>query len=39
MGLNLKDAPPGFDPSSVVYAGDDDDFDDSDQNYAETEQL
>ena len=37
MGLNLKDAPPGFDPSSVVYAGDDDDFDD--QNYAETEQL
>jgi DNA-directed RNA polymerase subunit alpha len=40
MGLNLKDAPPGFDPSSVVYAGDDDDdFDDQDQNYAETEQL
>jgi hypothetical protein len=37
MGLNLKDAPPGFDPSSVVYAGDDDDFDD--QTYAETEQL
>ena len=37
MGLNLKDAPPGFDPSSVVYAGDDDDFDD--QRYAETEQL
>src|SRR5487761_2550153 len=37
MGLNLKDAPPGFDPSSVVYAGDDDDadFDDQDQNYAE----
>jgi len=37
MGLNLKDAPPGFDPTSVVYAGDDDDFDD--QGYAETEQL
>jgi DNA-directed RNA polymerase subunit alpha len=38
MGLNLKDAPPGFDPSSVVYAGDDD-YDDDDQGYAETEQL
>ncbi len=36
MGLNLKDAPPGFDPSSVVdnYP---DDYDD--ENYAETEQL
>jgi DNA-directed RNA polymerase subunit alpha len=39
MGLNLKDAPPGFDPSSVVYAGDDDDADFDDQGYAETEQL
>jgi DNA-directed RNA polymerase subunit alpha len=37
MGLNLKDAPPGFDPSNVVdtYAADDYD----EESYAETEQL
>ena len=35
LGLALKDSPPGFDPTSVVHAYDDDD----DQGFAETEQY
>jgi DNA-directed RNA polymerase subunit alpha len=34
MGLALKDSPPGFDPTSVVYFGDDDG-----SGFAETEQY
>ena len=35
MGLALKDSPPGFDPSTIVDYG----IDDDDQTYAEDEQL
>jgi DNA-directed RNA polymerase subunit alpha len=37
MGLQLKDSPPGFDPTNVVDTYGTDDYDDS--GYAETEQL
>ncbi|MGZ4747223.1 MAG: DNA-directed RNA polymerase subunit alpha C-terminal domain-containing protein, partial [Oryzihumus sp.] len=37
MGLQLKDSPPGFDPSAVVGSFDDD-FDE-DQSFAEDEQY
>jgi DNA-directed RNA polymerase subunit alpha len=37
MGLALKDSPPGFDPSSIVDYGIDDD--DDGQSFAEDEQL
>jgi len=35
LGLSLRDSPPGFDPSQVVYYGDDDD----EPGYVETEQY
>jgi DNA-directed RNA polymerase subunit alpha len=37
MGLQLKDSPPGFDPTNVVDTYGTDDYDDA--GYAETEQL
>ncbi|MDQ6649086.1 MAG: DNA-directed RNA polymerase subunit alpha [Actinomycetota bacterium] len=37
MGLQLKDSPPGFDPSNIVDTYGTDEYDD--QAYAETEQL
>src|SRR3954452_6516019 len=37
MGLQLKDSPPGFDPTNVVDTYGTDDYDDS--SYVETEQL
>jgi len=37
MGLQLKDSPPGFDPSNIVDTYGTDEYDD--QSYAETEQL
>jgi DNA-directed RNA polymerase subunit alpha len=37
MGLQLKDSPPGFDPTNVVDTYGTDDYDDT--SYAETEQL
>jgi DNA-directed RNA polymerase subunit alpha len=36
LGLALKDSPPGFDPGSVVYLGDEDD---DDMGFAEDERL
>ncbi|MCW2545101.1 MAG: DNA-directed polymerase subunit alpha, partial [Frankiales bacterium] len=44
MGLGLKDSPPGFDPSQVAFAGDDDfegaeDGADDGTTWTETEQL
>ena len=39
MGLQLKDSPPGFDPSSAVDSYAADGLDDADQSYAEDEQY
>src|SRR5437764_2914060 len=39
MGLQLKDSPPGFDPSLIADYNMDEDEDDDGQTYAETEQL
>ena len=43
MGLALKDSPPGFDPSTVIGAYDDnysaDDADGGDAGFAETEKY
>ena len=40
LGLSLKDAPPGFDPASVAgYDAETGTWDDSGEDYAETEQL
>ena len=39
MGLQLKDSPPGFDPSAIADRYDDEAEDDSDQSFAEDEQY
>jgi DNA-directed RNA polymerase subunit alpha len=38
MGLQLKDSPPGFDPSTVI-GNYDENFDEGDAGFAETEQY